>query len=158
MLFALLRIVATGRYLQLKIQELHEALQKAQETIGLANDERVQVRLSKPGTSSHQLAAMSTSLQAAEAAATFNGERARFAEWDANQLRGQLGLAQQDLARSRSDITAAIAQAQAQLSDLDDRLRASTALEREASARSAQQATSLAAMEARFQQSLLSRR
>ena len=35
----------------------------------------------------------STSLQATEAAATFNGEQA--------SQRGQLGLAQQDLARSR---------------------------------------------------------
>jgi hypothetical protein len=39
--------------------------------------------------------------------------------------------------------------AHAQAVDLDDRLRASTALEREASGRSAQQATSLAALETR---------
>ena len=31
-----------------------------------------------------------------------NEERARVAEWDANHLRGQLGLAQQDLIRARN--------------------------------------------------------
>lgn len=44
---------------------------------------------------------------------------------------------------SRSDFTVVIAQAQALESNLNDRLRASTALDREASARFAQQATSL---------------
>ena len=61
--FILLRVVVTGCYLELKIQELHEALQKTYETIELANE-----------------AAMSASLQSAEAAAIFNAECARLAE------------------------------------------------------------------------------
>ena len=50
-----------------------------------------------------QLAALSNHHQEAQAAATFNTERARLAEWDAGQLRGQIGLVQQDLARARND-------------------------------------------------------
>ena len=75
-------------------------------------------------------------------------------EWDACQLRGQLGLAQQDLARVCNDLTTALAQAHTPVADLDDRLKASVAAEREASARSNQQATSLAELSARFQQQL----
>ena len=45
--------------------------------------------------------------------ATFNEERARTAEWDANQLRGQLGLAQQDLIRARNAHSTALGQAHA---------------------------------------------
>jgi len=69
-----------------------------------------------------QLAAMSSKHQEAKATATFNAERARLVEWDADQLRGQLGLAQQDLARARNDLTTALAQAHTQEADLDDRL------------------------------------
>jgi len=43
------------------------------------------------------------------------------AEWDAGQLRGQIGLVQQDLARTRNDLTAALAQAHTQVADLDGR-------------------------------------
>jgi len=77
---------------------------------------------SKSFVSLLQLRLPTTSFQAIKAATTFNDVRASLAEWDANQLRGQLGPA-------------------------DDRLRASTALERKASASSTQQATSLAALE-----------
>ena len=77
-----------------------------------------------------QLASMSNQHQEAQAA-----ERARLAEWVAGQLRGQIGLVQQDLARI--------------LADLDDWLKASVAAEREASARSNQQVTSLAELSAR---------
>jgi hypothetical protein len=101
---------------------------------------------------------MSTQHQEAQAAAVFNAERARLAEWDANQLRGQIGLVQQDLARTRNELTAALAQAHTQVADLDDRLKASVAAEREASARSNQQATSLAELSARLQQQLDSSR
>ena len=76
------------------------------------------------------------------AAAASNVERARLAEWDAGLLRGQIGLAQQDLARTRNE----------QVADLSDRLMASVAEEHEASARSNQQATSLADLSARLQQ------
>ena len=99
-----------------------------------------------------QLSALTNQHREAQAAAAFNAERARLAEWDADQLRGQIGLAQQDLARARNDLTAARAQAHTQVADLDDRLKASVAAEREASARSNQQATSLAELSARLQQ------
>jgi hypothetical protein len=52
-----------------------------------------------------QLAAMPSKHQEAQAVAVFNAERARLAEWDAGQLRGQLGLAQQDLARVLHDLS-----------------------------------------------------
>jgi hypothetical protein len=52
---------------------------------------------------------MSSKHQEAQAAATCNAERARLAEWDAGQLRGQIGLAQHDLARTRNDFTTALA-------------------------------------------------
>ena len=81
-----------------------------------------------------QLAAMSNQHQEVQAAAAFNAERARLAEWDAGLLRGQIGLVQQDLARARNDLNAALAQAHTQVADLDDRLKASVAAEREASA------------------------
>ena len=105
-----------------------------------------------------QLAAMSTKHQQAQAATTFNEERARTAEWDANQLRGQLGLAQKDLIRARNAYTTALDQAHAQAADLDDRLKAFIAVECEASARSNQQAASLVESAARLQQQLASSR
>ena len=79
-------------------------------------------------------------------------------QWNVGQLRGQIGLVQQDLARSRNDLTAALAQTHTQVADLDDRLKASVATERKASARSNQQATSLAELSARLQQQLDSSR
>ena len=82
--------------------------------------------------------------QEALASAAFQFERARVAEQANYQLRGQLGLAQQQLACVISDHIQAIDQARAQASDLDDRLKTSNALEREDLARSTQQATSLA--------------
>jgi hypothetical protein len=51
-----------------------------------------------------------------------------------------------------------LAQAHTQVADLDDRLKASVAAERKASARSNQQATSLVELSARFQQQLDSSR
>ena len=51
-------------------------------------------------------------------------------EWDTGLLRGQIGLAQQDLAQVRNNLTTALA--------LGDRLKASVAAERKASARSNQ--------------------
>ena len=84
----------------------------------------------KPGTSSHH--------SRAEAAATFNGERARLAEWDTNQLRGQLGL--------NSLACTSLCPAVASPQPLPRPKRKCKA--------SAQQATSLTAMEAHFQQQL----
>ena len=69
-------------------------------------------------------------------------------------LRGQLALAQSQLARVITDNTQAIEHVRAQALDLDDRLKASIALEREALVRSSQQATSSASTEARYQQQL----
>jgi len=71
----------------------------------------------------------------AQAAGDLNAERARLAEWDADQLRGQIVLVQQDLTWTRNDLT---------------RFKASVAVEREASARSNQQAASLAELSARL--------
>ena len=162
--FVILRMVATARYLHLKSQELHEALMEAHGTLGDDAEERVRLREEGPAIEANaqrltdQLAAMSNQHQEAQAAAAFNAERARLAEWDAGQLRGQIGLVQQDLARARNDLTAALAQAHTQVADLDDRLKASVAAEREASARSNQQATSLAELSARLQQQLDSSR
>jgi hypothetical protein len=96
-----------------------------------------------------QLSALTNQHQEAQASAAFNAKRA---EWDAGQLRGQIGLVQQDLARARNDLTAAVAQAHTQVTDLEDRLKASVAAEREASARSNQQATSLTELSIRLQQ------
>ena len=59
-------------------QELHEALKEAHVTIGEEADERVRLREEIPAID-------------AQAAADFNDERARLAEWDADQLRGQIG-------------------------------------------------------------------
>ena len=128
----ILRMVVTARYLHLKAQELHDALISAHITIGNNLEEKIRLR--------DQLAAMSTKHHQAKAAATFNEERARTAEWDANQLRGQLGLAQQDLIRARNAHTTALGQAHAQAADLDDRLKASN-----------QQAASLVESAARLQ-------
>ena len=74
-------------------------------TIGEEADERVQLRDEIPAIDASDktvalLAALSTQHQEAQAAADFNAERARLAEWDAGQLRGQIGLVQQDLART----------------------------------------------------------
>jgi uncharacterized phage infection (PIP) family protein YhgE len=63
-------------------------------------------------------------------------------------LRGQLGLAQQDLTRVLHDLTTALAQVHTQVADLNDRLKA----------RSNQQATSLTELSPRFQQQLDSSR
>ncbi len=97
---------------------------------------------------------MSTKYQEAPAAATSDAERARLDEWETGLLRGQIGLAQQDLTRVRNDLTTVLAQAHAQVADLGDRLKASVAAEREASTRSNQQASSLADLSARLQQQL----
>ena len=139
-------------YLHLKAQELQDALISAHVTFGDDLEEKIRLRDQGPDIEAYaqsaalltdQLAAMSTKHQQARAEATFNEERARTAEWDANQLRGQLGLAQQDLIRARNAHTTALGQAHAQAEDLDDRLKASIAADREASARSNQQAASL---------------
>ena len=61
-------------------QELHEALKEAHETIGLEADERVRLREEIPA-----IDALSTKHQEAQAAADFNAERARLAEWDAGR-------------------------------------------------------------------------
>ena len=58
----------------------------------------------------------------------------------------------------RNAHTAALAQAHVQVADLDDRLKTGVAAEREASARSNQQATSLVESAARLQQQLASSR
>ena len=125
--FVILRMVASARYLHLKSQELHEALMEAHQTIGEEADERMRLREEGPATDANaqtvvlltdQLAAMSNLHQEAQAAAAFNAERVRLAEWDAGQLRGQIGLVQQDLARARNDLTAALAQAHTQVADL----------------------------------------
>ena len=47
---------------------------------------------------------MSSKYQEALAFAVSNAERARLAEWDAGLLRGQIGLAQQDLTPVRYDL------------------------------------------------------
>ena len=117
----------TARYLHLKSQELHEALMEAHGTLGDDAEERVRLREEGPSIEANaqrvvlltdQLAALSNQHQEAQAAATSNAERARLAEWDAGQLRGQIGLVQQDLARAHNDLTAAVAQAHTQVSDL----------------------------------------
>ena len=92
-------MVATARFLHLKSQELHEALKEAHVTIGEEADERVRLREEIPAINASDktvalLAAMSNQHQEAQAAAAFNAERARLAECDAGQLRGQIGLVQ----------------------------------------------------------------
>ena len=74
----------------------------AHETIGFEVEEKVRLRGAAPAVDASrppvslltdQLAAMSPKHQEAQAAATCNAECARLAEWDAGQLRGQIGLA-----------------------------------------------------------------
>jgi hypothetical protein len=80
-----LRDPAHGSYLHLKSQELHEALMDAHETIGFQVEEKVEMRGAVPASSANdQQVALFTDQLAATAA--FN------AEWDAGQLRGQIGL------------------------------------------------------------------
>ena len=93
-------LVATARYLHLKSQELYEALKEAHVTIGEEADERVRLREEIPAIDFN-----AADFNDAQAAADFNAERARLAEWDADQLRGQIGLVQQDLTRTRNDFT-----------------------------------------------------
>ncbi len=131
--FVILRMVATARYLHLKSQELHEALMEAHGILGEDADERVRLREEGPAHEANarrvvdltdQLSALTNQHQEAQAAVAFQAQRARLAEWDAGQLRGQIGLVQQDLARARNDLTAAVAQAHTQVTDLEDRLEA----------------------------------
>ncbi len=119
--FVILCMVATACYLHLKSQELHDALMSVHETQWRRRS-TYEDRSQLVALLTDQLAAMSSKHQEAKATATFNAERARLVEWDADQLRGQLGLAQQDLARARNDLTTALAQAHTQEADLDDRL------------------------------------
>ena len=115
--FVIPRMVATVHYLHLTSQELHEALMEAHGTLGEDADERVRLREEGPVHEANarrlldltdQLSALTNQHQEAQAAAAFQTERARLAEWDAGQLRGQIGLVQQDLARTRNDLTAAM--------------------------------------------------
>jgi len=78
--FEILRMVATARYLHLKSQELHEALKEVHVIIGEEADERVRLREEIPAID------------------------ARLAEWDAGQLRDQIGLIQQDFARTHRSL------------------------------------------------------
>ena len=150
--FAIQRIVSMARYLQLKTQEIHEALQEAHKVIGLA---KIIGTPDRPNLT-EQDAALAARHQDALASTASQAERARAAEHNNIELQGQLALAQSQLARVITDNILAIEQVRAQASDLDDRLKASIASEREVSARSAQQATSFAATEACFQQQLAS--
>ena len=79
-------MVATAHFLHLKSQELHEALMSAHETIGEAVEEKVYLRRQFPAadTSKHQ--------EALAAAASIK-KRTKLAEFDTDELRGQLGLA-----------------------------------------------------------------
>ena len=113
-------MVAMARYLHLKAQELHNALISVHITIGDNLEEKIRLRDQGPDIEASaqsaalltgQLAAVSTKHQQAQAAATFNEERARTTEWDANQLRDQLGLPQQDLIRASNIHTTALGQA-----------------------------------------------
>ena len=82
-------MVATTHYLNLKSQELHEALMEAHGTLGEDMDERVRLRKECPAIDANaqrvlhltdQVAAMSIQHQESQAAAAFNAERARLAE------------------------------------------------------------------------------
>ena len=90
--FVILRMVATARYLHLKSQELPEALMEAHGILGEDADERVRLREEGPAHEAiarrvldltDQLSALTNQHQEAQAAATFQAERARLAEWDA---------------------------------------------------------------------------
>ena len=105
--------------------------------------EDIEARAQSAALLTDQLAAMTIKHQQAQAASTFNEERARTAE-----------LAQQDLIRAHNAHTTALGQTHAQAADLGDRLMASIAAKREASARSNQQAASLVESATRLQQQL----
>ncbi len=124
--FVILRMVATARYLHLKSQKLHEALMEAHGILGEDADERVRLREEGPAHEAiarrvldltDQLSTLTNQHQEAQAAAAFNAERARLAEWDAGHLRGQIGLVQQDLARAHNDLIAAVVQAHTQVTE-----------------------------------------
>jgi hypothetical protein len=84
---------ATARY-------LHLALMSDYETIGEAIEKKVYLRGQAPAADASakqvailtdQLATMPSKHQEAQTAAAFNAERAKLAEWDGGQLRGQIG-------------------------------------------------------------------
>ena len=109
-----------------------------------------QIRSRQIGSAPEESNASSAArLQEALASAAAHAERARVAE-----LRGQLNQAQGQLTQVIHEANVAIEQVRAQAADLDDRLKASIASEREALARSSQQATSFASSTARYQQQL----
>jgi hypothetical protein len=143
-------MVATARYLHLKSQELSRrswrhmrpSATKWKRRSGF--EERPQLSMPAPSKSPSSRTKKPWLLPLPMLSA-------RLAEWDTGLLRGQIGLAQQDLARVHNDLTTALVQAHAQVADLGDRLKASVAAERKASARSNQQATSLADLSARLQ-------
>ena len=89
----------------------------------------------RPGLT-EQDAASAARQQEALASAAAHAERARVAEHKNSELPGQFAQAQAQLAQVIHEATVAIEQIRAQAADLDDRLKASIASEREASARS----------------------
>jgi hypothetical protein len=143
--FAIFRIVCMARYFLLKTQEVHEALQKAHLAMGLAkiNPEGAtdevgnQSAADRPGLT-EQDAASAARQQEALASAAAHAERARVAEHSNTELRGQLAQAQGQLTQVIHEATVAIEQVRAHAADLDDRLKASVASERDALARSSQ--------------------
>ena len=92
-----------------------------------------QTAADRPGLT-EQDAASAARQQEALASAAAQSERVRVAEHNNTELRGQLAQAQAQLAQVIHEATLAIEQVRAQALDLDDRLKANTASEREASA------------------------
>jgi hypothetical protein len=164
--FAILRTLVTARYLHAKVQGLHKELRATHMEINDLEAERVRLRQAIPtdavvGQASRlgrlsgtQLEAMASTPQSPEALAQIQTERIRLAEWERDQLQGQLQLAERSLTRERDEHRRALTQSLERGLDLEERLRVSIASEREAEARSTQQATSFAESRARFEQQL----
>ena len=138
--FAILRIVSMARYLQLKTQEIHEALKEAHKVIGLAKI-----------IGSPDCCRQAWSHRAEHTVCRSTSGRP-----------GQGGRAQQHRAArttcpgSNTASSCHHRQYPSHRTGPYARLKASIASEREVSARSSQQATSFAATEAHFQQQLAS--
>ena len=152
--FAILCTLVTARYLHAKVQGLHKELRAMHMEIGDLETEKVRLRQAIPTDAVVGQEAMASVPQSPETLAQLQTERIRLAEWERNQLQGQLQLAERTLTRERNEHHWALTQSLERVLDLEERLRVSIASEREAEARSTQQTASFAESRARFEQQL----
>jgi len=151
--FAILRTVVTACYFHAKVQGLHKELRATHMEIG--NFEAEKAMPSRLGRiSGTQLEAMASVPQFPETLVQIQAERIRLAEWEHDQLQGQLQLAERARSSRSSTRSSDWVRARWCSSRSRIRLRVSIASEREAEARSTKQATSFAESRARYERQL----